>query len=61
MEVTLSDEQPDQIMPRNRYFVLQRNRRASANIGKIGEMDIGKCRRRPMEQKKGRLEADPTS
>ena len=28
MEVTLSDEQPGQIMSRNRYFVLQRSRKA---------------------------------
>lgn len=33
MEVALSDEQPGQIMPRNRYFVLQRSRKASASIG----------------------------
>ena len=28
MEVTLSDEQPGQIMSRNRYFVLQRSQKA---------------------------------
>ena len=34
---------------------------ASANVGEVGEMDIGQRRRRPMKQKKGRPEADPTS
>lgn len=36
MEVALSDGQPGQIMQRNRYFVLQRSRKASANIGESG-------------------------
>lgn len=36
MEVALSDGQPGQIMQRNRYFVLQRSRKASANVGEGG-------------------------